>query len=211
MTKPAVVPAIVLAVRSGGGRPSGTLATALAGSWAGDVALLSSSDAGFLGGVGGFAVAHLAYLAEIRRHVRADGADAADRAGAGTAGTDRAGAGTAARRVAAGAHAGVFGVAGAVLWRRLGTPAERRLRVPVLGYAALVTSMGAAAARAGPRAGGPAGRALAAGGAAFVVSDGLVALSHFGRRRRPAVEAAVMVTYAAAQAMLAEALAERVS
>jgi hypothetical protein len=53
VTKPAVVPAIALAVRSGGGQPSRTLGTALAASWAGDMALLSRSDAGLLGGVAG--------------------------------------------------------------------------------------------------------------------------------------------------------------
>jgi uncharacterized membrane protein YhhN len=198
VTKPAVVPAIALAVRSGGGRPSKTLGAALAGSWVGDVALLSRSDAGFLGGVGGFAVAHLAYLAEIRRRPPAGGPPV---------GPSAAGGPPAGERVAAGVFGAVFAGTAAVLWRRLDTPAERRLRVPVLGYAALVTGMGAAATRAGLRAGGPAGRALAVGGAAFVVSDGLVALTRFGGRRRPAVEAAVMVTYAAAQALLAAALA----
>ena len=192
VTKPAVVPAIALAVRSGGGQPSRTLDVALAGSWLGDVALLSRSDAGLLGGVGGFAVAHLAYLKEIRR--------------AGAA-HDR----TAAGRAAAGAFAGVFAAATPVLWRRLGTPGERRLRAPVVGYAALVTGMGAAATRAGLRRGGAAGRALAVGGATFVVSDGLVALSQFGPRRSRAVEAAVMLTYAAAQGLLAGALSEPVS
>ena len=105
----------------------------------------------------------------------------------------------------------VFGAvltgAGTVLWRRLDT--ERPLRVPVLGYATLVTGMGAAAVRAAVRTPGPAGRALAAGGTLFVVSDGLVAATMFGDRRRPAAEAAVMATYAAAQALLVTALTDR--
>ena len=197
VTKPAVVPAVALAARSGGRSPSRALGAALTGSWAGDVALLSRSEGGLLGGVGGFAAAHVAYLAEISRFAAATASAAHGPVGSGR----REGAVLA-------AYGGVLAAAGAVLWRRLDTPDERRLRVPVLGYAALVTGLGAAATRAGLRRGGPAGRALAAGGTTFVVSDGLVALSHFGGRRRPAVEAAVMVTYAAAQVLLAAALTD---
>jgi uncharacterized membrane protein YhhN len=198
LTKPAVVPAIALAARSGGGRPPRGLDAAQAGSWVGDVALLSRSDAGLLGGVAGFAAAHLAYLAEIRRCAHPP------------AGVGRP-AGRGPERAVTVAYGSALVVAGTVLWHRLDTPTERRLRVPVLGYAALVAGMGAAATRAGLRRGGPAGRALAVGGAAFVASDGLVALSRFGDRRRPAVEAAGMVTYAAAQALLARALTDPVS
>ena len=171
LTKPALVPAVAAAVP---GRPP---ALALGASWAGDVALLSRSDAGLLGGIAGFAVAHAAYLARIRP--RGLGVEAA-------------------------VGAAVWAAAGHVLWRRLDTDAERRLRVPVLGYAALVTAMGAAAVRSGRRRHSP---ALAAGGVLFVVSDGLVAAGLFGPERR-AVDAAVMATYAAAQALLARALAE---
>jgi uncharacterized membrane protein YhhN len=172
VTKPAVVPAI-----AAGARPSGPLAVALAASWAGDVALLSRSDAGLVGGIGGFAVAHAAYLTAIRP------------------------AGLGVESVVGGA---VFAAAGRVLWHRLDTDTDRRLRVPVLGYAALVTAMGAAAVRAGRQSKNP---ALAAGGALFVVSDGLVAASLFGPRRR-IVDAAVMLTYAAAQSLLASALTD---
>jgi len=203
VTKPAVVPAIALAARSAG-RPPAAVDAALVGSWVGDVALLSRSDAGLLGGIGGFAAAHLAYLAGTRRFAATAGPHP-------TAGPHHAAGGRRSGRMAAGAYAASFAAAATLLWRRLDTPADRRLRVPVVGYAALVTGMGATATRAGLRQGGPAGRALAAGGAVFVASDGLVALSHFGGRRRPAVEAAVMMTYAAAQALLVSALTEPVS
>ena len=153
---------------------------ALAASWAGDVALLSRSDAGLLGGVGSFAAAHVAYVTAIRRRYPAP-PDARVAAAAGT----------------------VLATAGTVLWRRLDTDERRRLRLPVLGYAALVVAMGATAVRAGLHHGD---RALAAGGALFVLSDTLVAAGVFGGRRRPAREAAVMVTYASAQALLAGAL-----
>ncbi|HEY6746313.1 MAG TPA: lysoplasmalogenase family protein [Mycobacteriales bacterium] len=185
VTKPALVPAIAAAV------PARPPALALGASWAGDVALLSRSDAGLLGGIAGFAVAHAAYLTRIF--------------GLGPAGSDRPDpAGPAIRwPVEAAAGAAVWAAAGHVLWRRLDTDAERRLRLPVLGYAALVTAMGAAAVRAGRRRRDP---ALAAGGVVFVVSDGLVAASLFGPQK-PAVDAAVMATYAAAQTLLARALA----
>jgi len=202
VTKPALVPAIAIAVTAGGRELPPPLRAALAGSWAGDVALLSRSDAGFLSGVTGFAAAHLGYLTEIRR--------AAASVAAGTTGADgRVSPGGAAAALPACATAAVVAAgaaAGARLWRRLDRPGERRLRGPVLGYAALVTGMGAAAVRTGLRAGTPAGRRLAAGGALFVLSDGLVAWTHFGARRRAAVEAAVMGTYAAAQALLTDAL-----
>jgi uncharacterized membrane protein YhhN len=188
LTKPALIPAVAAAVRARGGRPSRPVTLALAGSWAGDVALLSRSDAGLLGGVAGFAVAHLAYLTEIRRRH-----PAAARRGPETAASMVFGA--------------VFVGSGAVLWRRLDTTERRRLRLPVLGYAALVTTMGAAAVRGGLRTPGPTGPALATGGVLFVISDGLVASTLFGSRRRRPVEAAVMATYATAQALLAGALA----
>ena len=172
VSKPALVPAIAWASR---GRPP---ALALGASWAGDIALLSRSDAGLLGGIAAFAVAHAAYLRTL---------------------------GPPGLGVEAAVGAAVWAGAGHVLWRRLDTDADRRLRLPVLGYAALVTAMGAAAVRTGRRTSDP---ALAAGGALFVVSDGLVAASLFGPKRRT-VDAAVMLTYAAAQALLAQALEDR--
>lgn len=222
LTKPAVVPALARA----GGRPaSPAVRAALVGSWVGDVALLSRSQRGLLGGVGGFAAAHVAYLTAVRRFsIAGAAAGGAVSRGPGAGGTALRGAdagGTASRgagadgsgprgreAAVAAAYGAVLAAAGGVLWRRLDGPDQRRLRGPVLGYAALVTGLGAAAGRAGLRRGGPAGRALAAGGAVFVLSDGLVALSHFGGRRRPAVDAAVMVTYAGAQALLVRALTE---
>lgn len=190
LTKPALLPAIALAAHAHGRRPSGPLAVAMAASWVGDVALLSRSDPALLGGMAGFAMAHLGYLIEIRR--RFPGPTPRPEGIAVTA-----------------VSGGVLAGAGTLLWPRLDTGDERRLRVPVLGYAALVTGMGAAAVRAALRTADPAGRMLAAGGALFVVSDGLVATTLFGARPRRAAEAAVMATYAAAQALLAAALTDR--
>ena len=114
LTKPALLPAIAIATRGRGSRPSGPVGVALAASWLGDVALLSRSDPAVLGGIAGFAVAHLSYVAEIRR--RLPGPTPRPEGIAVTA---------------------VFGAvltgAGTVLWRGLDT--QRSLRVPVLGYA----------------------------------------------------------------------------
>ena len=198
MTKPAVVPAVALAARSGGGSPSRTLDVALAGSWAGDVALLSRSEAGLLGGVGGFAAAHLAYLAEIRRFAAATAAAAHGPVGAGRR-----------ERAVLAAYGGVFAAAAAVLWRRLDTPAERRLRGPVLGYAALVTGhrRGRDPGRAAPRrAGRPGARRRRHDLRGVRRAGGAEPLRPAAPSR--AVEAAVMVTYAAAQGLLAAALTE---
>ena len=74
VSKPAVLPMVALAARRPGGQLAGRpvgLGVALVGSWVGDVALLSRSPQGLLGGIGGFAAAHLGYLAEIRRFARA--------------------------------------------------------------------------------------------------------------------------------------------
>jgi uncharacterized membrane protein YhhN len=163
---------------------------ALAGAWAGDVALLGAGDAALAGGIGGFAAAHVAYLRDVR----------ALRTGEAPVPGERV-------------TAVVFGAAALAATAAI-TPrlADRPvLRGPVAAYAALVTSMGHAAVVAGLRRRDARGRALAAGGALFVVSDGLVALSLFGGprtgRQAAAVEAGVMITYTAAQALLAAAIA----
>jgi uncharacterized membrane protein YhhN len=184
LTKPALMP--LLAFAAGPRAPR----AALAGSWAGDVALLGAGDAALAGGIGGFAAAHLAYL----RDVRALRTVAAPVPG---------------ERVSAAAFGAAAVAATVAISPRL---ADRPLlRGPVAAYAALVTSMGHAAVVTGLRRGDARGRALAAGGALFVVSDGLVALSLFGGprsgRSAAAVEAGVMVTYTAAQALLAAAIA----
>jgi uncharacterized membrane protein YhhN len=163
VAKPLVVPAVAYAAGVRGGPPG----LALAASWAGDVALLRTSEAGLLGGIGGFAVAHGAYLTALRRRGAAPGWPAL----------------------------AVTAAAAPLLWPRL--PARDRL--PVLAYAGLVGATGAAAVRTGERPRG-------ARGILFVLSDALVAVSLFGPRRRPAVDAAVMATYAAAQALLAAGL-----
>ena len=183
LTKPALMPRLAAAAGPRAPRP------ALAGSWAGDVALLGAGDAALACGIGGFAAAHVAYLRALRTLRPARQAP----------GEWLSTAGFAAAAIAATA---------AIAPRLADRPA---LRVPVGAYAALVTAMGHAAVVTGLRRRDGRGCALAAGGVLFVVSDGLVALSLFGGphdgRRAVAIEAAVMLTYTGAQALLASAIA----
>lgn len=85
----------------------------------------------------------------------------------------------------------VLAGANAHLWSRTG-----RDRVPVLLYSAALTATAVAALDTGdPRA--------ALGGALFLGSDGLLALERFADLHLPAHEGLVMLTYTAAQALLA--------
>lgn len=75
-------------------------------------------------------------------------------------------------------------------------PRAEKLRVPVFVYGSALAAMAVAAADTGSPA-------LAAGGAAFLVSDSVLALNRFGAARTPASGAVVMLTYTAAQALIA--------
>lgn len=154
----------------------------LALSWTGDVALLGSSDAAFMTGLGCFAGAHGCYgtaFASARRSTRP----------------------------AAAIPVGIGGaLLGAALSRRAG-----RLGAPVAGYSALITSMAVAALGLDPARIGPAAtRRIAAGAGLFVVSDGLIGLRKFALPAdtrtgvRSAIDAAVMATYAGGQWLIAD-------
>lgn len=81
-------------------------------------------------------------------------------------------------------------VLNAVLWRRTG-----KLRAPVLVYGTTLTAMALAALDTGcPE--------TAIGGAAFLLSDSILALDTFGVVQLPAADAMVMATYTAAQALI---------
>ncbi|MET9645598.1 lysoplasmalogenase [Streptomyces syringium] len=94
--------------------------------------------------------------------------------------------------------AGAYGVAWLgvvlVLWPDL----EAGLRVPVACYSLLLTAMACGATRAGPRAG--------AGGALFLLSDTLIAGGIADWPQAPAPQFWIMLTYLAAQYLLAQGL-----
>ncbi len=76
-------------------------------------------------------------------------------------------------------------------------PRAGNLRVPVFVYGTALAAMAAAAADTGSPA-------VAAGGAAFLVSDSVLALEKFEAVQLPAAGAVVMLTYTAAQALIAK-------
>jgi uncharacterized membrane protein YhhN len=79
----------------------------------------------------------------------------------------------------------------AFLWRRTGGD-----RYPVVAYSTVLTAMALVALDSGRPV-------TAAGGALFLVSDGLLATERFAGVQFPGSEGVVMVTYTAAQALLA--------
>ena len=85
----------------------------------------------------------------------------------------------------------------AVLWNRTG-----RLRLPVLIYGSALSAMALAALDTDRPA-------TAAGGAAFMLSDSILALDTFGVATLPAADAMVMVSYTAAQALIALSASKR--
>jgi uncharacterized membrane protein YhhN len=90
----------------------------------------------------------------------------------------------------AAAYAVVWCGLSAVLWPRSG-----RLRIPVLVYGTVLAAMAVAALDTDDPA-------VAAGGAAFLVSDGILALETFGGATVPGADALVMLTYTTAQALI---------
>ena len=87
----------------------------------------------------------------------------------------------------------------AVAWIALNAlllPRAGKLRVPVFVYGATLAAMAAAAADTGSPG-------VALGGAAFLVSDSVLALNKFEAAHIPAAGAVVMLTYTAAQALIA--------
>lgn len=187
VTKPLLMPALAASSPAASSRTR----VALAASTIGDTALMSDSAPGVLGGIGGFGVAHLAYLRDLLTLGRTSSR-------------------TASAAVAAGA--GIVTItAASILGRALGS--RHHLTWPVLGYATMVTSMGAAATRAAIVTKGSRGRQLAIGGTLFMVSDSLVAAALFGPARwddRGQLTLCVMATYLAAQAALVNGLSGQV-
>lgn len=82
-------------------------------------------------------------------------------------------------------------VLNAVLWNRTG-----RLRLPVVIYGTTLAAMALAALDTGSPA-------TAIGGAAFLLSDSILALDKFDVVELPAADALVMASYTAAQALIA--------
>ncbi|EME98202.1 lysoplasmalogenase [Streptomyces mobaraensis NBRC 13819 = DSM 40847] len=194
-TKPVLMPLLAEYVLRRGGPP--TLALALLLGCAGDTLLQVAGELPFLLGMAAFAAGHGCYLALFARHGGRGGDGGGDRRGDG--GGDRRGDGSrdraASRRIAAG-YAAAWAGTTALLWP--GLPAG--LRPPVALYGLLLTATAFGALRTGRRA--------AAGGALFLLSDGLIASGLAGRPQPPAPQFWIMLTYLGAQYLLAEGVLE---
>ena len=180
VTKTALVPTLAAAVPP----RSPAVAVGLAGSWAGDVALMVDGPRAFRAGVASFAVAHGGYVAALAPHVSRERM-LASRRGRLMAGSTLASAplmGLAAHRV------------------------DPRLGVPVTAYTLTVASMAAVTQAVGSD---PATRRLlAVGGAVFLASDTVLGTRDLVLAGRPDastrwMERVVMATYTLAQALLA--------
>jgi uncharacterized membrane protein YhhN len=165
ITKPLLMPTLMV----GRDRPT---QRALALSGAGDVALLGSSEAAFLAGLGSFLASHVAWIVALRR--REDGGRLRD------------------SPILAAPHLAAYVGLNAYLWPRTG---EHRL--PVLAYSTVLLAMSLVALDSRSSK-------TAAGGALFLVSDGLLALEKFADVHLPAHHGLVMLTYTCASALLAD-------
>ncbi|MFK4071412.1 lysoplasmalogenase [Streptomyces sp. NPDC029674] len=155
------------------------LIAALLFGWGGDTLLLFDAEPAFLAGMGSFAAGHVCYLVlfkrygDTRRYARGGGSARARGAGL------------------VAAYALALAVTVALLWPDL--PAD--MRGPVAGYSLLLTAMAFGATTLGVTA--------AAGGALFLLSDTLIATGVADWPQLPRPDFAIMLTYLAAQALLA--------
>ncbi|MFH8292369.1 lysoplasmalogenase [Streptomyces sp. NPDC018059] len=178
--KPLLMPLLAAYVRTRRG-PRLLIAALLFG-WGGDTLLLFDAEPAFLAGMSSFAAGHLCYLALFKRY-----GDTGRYAG--PSGSPRA------RGAALGA-AYALALLGtvALLWPDL--PAD--MRGPVAGYSLLLTTMAFGATTLGA--------AAAAGGALFLLSDTLIATGVADWPQLPRPDFAIMLTYLAAQFLLARAV-----
>ncbi|GAB3992112.1 lysoplasmalogenase family protein [Nocardioides marmoraquaticus] len=182
VTKPTLVP---LAARQLAARPDGPLIrhmrVALVAGWAGDVALLGEGRRPFLLGLGSFAAGHAACLAGLLRHRS--------------------------HQPPVGPLPLAVLAVGTSLGPLLAHAAARRepgLGAPVAAYAALLIAAAAAATHLDDDLPSGARSRLAAGGVLFLMSDGVLGARTFVLDGpAPWAERAVMLTYAAAQWLLA--------
>ncbi|MEU9604378.1 lysoplasmalogenase [Streptomyces sp. NPDC048057] len=165
IAKPLLMPLLVALVLLRGGPR--LLVAALLFGWGGDVFLLSGAEWAFLAGMGSFAVGHVCYLVLFRR--TCEGRPSA---------------------VLAPAYGLALVVAVALLWP--GLPAD--LRVPVAGYALLLTAMAWRSSTLGAVAG--------LGGLFFLVSDLIIASGVAEWPQPPVPDVWIMLIYGAGQLLL---------
>lgn len=162
-------------------RPAPAVLAAMFCGWAGDFFMIyKHRDAFLAAGMAAFGLGHILYVARIGVIAAA----AHPRLFTALAGT-----------LVPGAVAVIIFV---VLRRRI----PKQLRLPGLLYGLLLASLGSAAFIA-LRAGAPGGAYLLAGGCLFLCSDGILSFETFRDGDSNAADVAVMLTYIAAQTLLA--------
>lgn len=162
-------------------RPAPAVLAAMFCGWAGDFFMIyKHRDAFLAAGMAAFGLGHILYVARIGVIAAA----AQPRLFTALAGT-----------LVPGTVAIIIFV---VLRRRI----PKQLRLPGLLYGLLLASLGSAAFIA-LRAGAPGGAYLLAGGCLFLCSDGILAFETFRDGDSNAADVAVMLTYIAAQTLLA--------
>lgn len=162
-------------------RPAPAVLAAMFCGWVGDFFMIyKHKDAFLAAGMAAFGVGHILYVA----HIGVIAAAAEPRLFTALAATLVPGA--------------IAIVIFAVLRRRI----PKQLRLPGLLYGLLLASLGSAAIIA-LRAGAPGGAYLLAGGCLFLCSDGILSFETFRDGDSNAADVAVMLTYIAAQTLLA--------
>ena len=162
-------------------RPAPPELAAMFCGWVGDFFMIyKHKDAFLAAGMAAFGVGHILYVA----HIGVIAAAAEPRLFTALAATLVPGA--------------IAIVIFAVLRRRI----PKQLRLPGLLYGLLLASLGSAAFIA-LRAGAPGGAYLLAGGCLFLCSDGILSFETFRDGDSNAADVAVMLTYIAAQTLLA--------
>ena len=162
-------------------RPAPAVLAAMFCGWAGDFFMIyKHRDAFLAAGMAAFGVGHILYVARIGV-------------------------------IAAAAHPRLFtalaatlvpGAVAIVIFAVLRRRIPKQLRLPGLLYGLLLASLGSAAFIA-LRAGAPGGAYLLAGGCLFLCSDGILSFETFRDGDSNAADVAVMLTYIAAQTLLA--------
>ena len=187
VTKPMLIPLLAASLatdpRAATSPLRRTTLVAQAGGWGGDVVLLGAGPERFMAGAASFALGHLSYIRGFRSQRSATPSPWP-------------------RAVAA---------LWAVTTPRLALGAgrkDRRLAPTVVGYNAVLSSMFASTTVLDDSLPRDARRASQAGAALFLVSDGLIGAGEFLLADPPPrLESAVMLTYTAAQLLLAEGAA----
>lgn len=166
-------------------RPAPAVLAAMFCGWVGDFFMIyKHKDAFLAAGMAAFGVGHILYVARIGV-------------------------------IAAAAHPRLFtalaatlvpGAVAIVIFAVLRRRIPKQLRLPGLLYGLLLASLGSAAFIA-LRAGAPGGAYLLAGGCLFLCSDGILSFETFRDGDSNAADVAVMLTYIAAQALLAAGFA----